>query len=341
MKPVIFTIVVGALFGGWTVSAQEAEVPPATSKLVSSFNSKCSEFCGLVIAEYKKQLQGLLQKYVALSDFDMCKSLKAELEIMNTTPDSLWKSTGSSLVIPGQWLEKATKLVHALNADGSHLQAKLHETLSPSGDSINTELSEGDILVFRSEINRLWFRYEPDKICQFSKWGKTDLVAEAPAGPGGKELDQLKSEYAGKCARLCMPLYRKYLAALEQQKKQAVARGDLDGAIAINNLINETRETLERGNAASASKWPDPRFMGSWKEINGGSWLKVDSSRAANYSNKDLSYVRSSERGNIHSFRTSNGEVHALALIGKELHMFCPGSGWHISFVKDEQGKKK
>ncbi len=319
--------------------AQEANVQPAVSKLATSFDAKCVELCSPMVTEYKKQLQVLLQKSVALSNFDMCKSLKAELESMEKTPDLLWKAENNSNAFPGKWINQSAGREHVLNADGTHLEGKLHENLSPSGDSINPELSEGDVLVFRGNNDRIWFRYEPGKICQFTKWGKADFVAENAPGSTGEELNKLRAEYAAKCARLCVPLYRKYLVALEQQKKQAAARGDLDGAITINNLINETRVKLEGG--GTTYKWPDPRFMGYWKERNGGSWLKIDGPRSVNYSNKVFSYVGSSERGNIHSFRASNGEIHALALIGKEMHIFCPGSGWHIFFVKNEQGEKK
>ncbi len=339
MKLEIYFLLSALLLSGFTVSAQEGgKVPPSVEKIASVYETKRTELCVPIVAEYKKKLQAFMISSIEKGEFATGKKVKSAIEELEKTSGLLL--VPATAIVPGMWKEGNRNIFHIVNASGAHSHAK-DGKFALSGDTVDTERSLGDILVFKSSCSRVWITYGPKKMCQLTQWGSSCMeFRESKKTTEPDPTAALRAEFTENCARACAGLTSKYIQNLEQAGKKEVSRGNLDAALTIRKMLEAARQQSPTTGQGFVSKWPDQRFAGTWKETTSDYSYKIDSSNTIGLYNgqgkksKEFSYVETSPLGNVHSFRHSSGEIRVFGFADNRLFIVVPATNWRTYGTK-------
>lgn len=327
----------------------EGDVPSSASRLSESFNREYDEVGARITADYRAKLQALLQKCIAMSDIDLARQIKDELE--NTAKDPHFLMKASACAFTGRWNEERLNIKHWVDAEGTHYQIRGNGQEMTTNESVDTAKSSSEILVFTGNYHRVWLLYGDQSVAQFcgnsfSTLQRIEDENERQKSRGIEEsspLTSLRCEYVEKYNRQCVPLQEKYIQDLLQIQEKESQAGHGDQALKLHTYIESLKKAWGirfEGAGKPGFSWPDKRLLGTWKEKSGWSY-QFDNKGNLVVKNAQDKYVRayayqkSSPAGDLHFFQHRVMGTLIAGVADGNVHMFTPGaSGWHATATK-------
>lgn len=310
------------LFSSFTdsVCATNVQAPGSIRDLETAYQKFCIRRGEALLPAFSKKLLSLQQQAVNQSDFEKAKQIQSLLQ--NIKKDVL--SPPPSTTIDPFFIGKAWKK----NGDSSEFTQFLDSGLrrfakdvkqpafQPQDQWADPGKSSREIVVFREEPLRIWFKRDDSTIIQIYKDASIDWLTLQDGRQGitkspETDLENLHQEFRTEYSKACQPLTQKYLAAVEKRQKQLAQQGNMEEAIAIHNYMKPFN---------SEGRPVDQLLNGIWKNQAGELYDFSSKSKAAKKSPDGslkfyLVYTSASPAGEWKMARVDRGTEKGMEVI--------------------------